>query len=83
MTRDDCHVIVYRILSYLYMHLKALMYRSLDLTGIEHGNEHIKVFNYFFWAKLDIHLMKYRNIYVLETKYTIIINYSILLHISV
>ena len=36
-----------------------------------------------FWAKLDIHLMKYRNIYVLETKYMIIINYSILLHISV
>lgn len=36
-----------------------------------------------FQAELDKHLIKYRNIYVLETKYMIIINYSILLHISV
>ena len=52
------------------------------MMGIEHGNEHITVFNYFY-AELDKHLMKYRNIDVLETKYMIIINYSILLHISV
>ena len=36
-----------------------------------------------FQAELDKHLMKYRNIYGLETKYTKRINYSILLHISV
>ena len=51
------------------------MHRSLDMTGIEYGNEHITVFKYFH-AELYKHLMKYRNIYVLETKYMIIINYA-------
>ena len=52
------------------------------MMGIEHGNEHITVFKYF-QTEVDKHLMKYRTIYMLEVKYMIIINYSILLHISV